>query len=413
VTTKFTIDGKKVSLLGYGAMRLPALSDGKSTEPSARNSGNIDQKKFNEHVKYMLDNGINYFDTSPAYCKGKSEASLGIALKASGYSRDSYVIATKMSNFAPSQYPLEVCKKMFYDSLKNLQTDYIDNYLLHYIGKGGFKTFLKRYIDNGALEWCIELRKKGLIRNLGFSFHGDLKTFEWCLENHDKYKWDFCLIQMNYVDWKHASEFGSFNTNAEYLYNRLTACKIPVAVMEPLLGGRLAQYNYATSKILTPYDPEATPAKWAFRFCASYPNVMTILSGMSKMEHIEENIETFSPVKPCTKEELEALEAAAVAYLKQKTIPCNKCNYCMPCPYGLDIPGLLTFRNEILIAQTPPSPKEMLKLYEKAVPEKFRRADHCTGCAKCNPHCPQAIDVPKEIEKIALWMDALRDMEMR
>jgi predicted aldo/keto reductase-like oxidoreductase len=131
------------------------------------------------------------------------------------------------------------------------------------------------------------------------------------------------------------------------------------------------------------------------------------------MEHIEENIETFSPIKPCTKEELEALEAAAVAYIKQKTIPCNKCNYCMPCPYGLDIPGLLTFRNEILIAQTPPSPKEMLKLYEKAVPEKFRRADHCTGCGKCNPHCPQAIDVPKEIEKIALWMDALRDMEMR
>ena len=413
MTTRFAADGRKVSLLGYGAMRLPTVDGGHANgwAKDGYSESGIDQKLLDAQVKYMLDHGVNYFDTSPAYCRGDSEACLGRALKASGYARGDYVVATKLSNFAPQQYPLDECKKMFERSLKYLQTDYIDNYLLHSVGNGGFKTFSQRYLENGALDWCVKLREENRIRNLGFSFHGDPKVFEWCLERHGEYKWDFCQIQMNYVDWLHAKAVNERNLDAKYLYERLTELKIPIVVMEPLLGGRLARYNYALAKELTPLDPEASLAKWALRFCGTYPNVMTILSGMTFTEHIEENIATCSPLVPCGEKELAALERAAVALLKLNTIPCNSCQYCMPCPYGLDIPTILTFRNEVLSAKTAPSAREVLKAYAKAVPEELRRADHCTGCGRCFLHCPQTIDIPKELAVIDEWIDSLKNEE--
>ena len=413
MTTRFTVDGRKVSLLGYGAMRLPTVDGGHANgwAKDGYSESGIDQKLLNAQVKYMLDHGVNYFDTSPAYCRGDSEACLGRALKASGYARGDYVVATKLSNFAPQQYPLDECKKMFEKSLEYLQTDYIDNYLLHSVGNGGFKTFSQRYLENGALDWCVKLREEKRIRNLGFSFHGDPKVFEWCLEHHCEYKWDFCQIQMNYVDWLHAKAVNERNLDAKYLYERLTELKIPIVVMEPLLGGRLARYNYALAKELTPLDPEASLAKWALRFCGTYPNVMTILSGMTFTEHIEENVATCSPLVPCGEKELAALERAAVALLKLNTIPCNSCQYCMPCPYGLDIPTILTFRNEVLSAETAPSAREVLKAYAKAVPEELRRADHCTGCGRCFLHCPQTIDIPKELAVIDEWIDSLKNEE--
>lgn len=413
MTTRFTVDGRKVSLLGYGAMRLPTVDGGHANgwAKDGYSESGIDQKLLNAQVKYMLDHGVNYFDTSPAYCRGDSEACLGRALKASGYARGDYVVATKLSNFAPQQYPLDECKKMFERSREYLQTDYIDNYLLHSVGNGGFKTFSQRYLENGALDWCVKLREEKRIRNLGFSFHGDPKVFEWCLEHHGEYKWDFCQIQMNYVDWLHAKAVNERNLDAKYLYERLTELKIPIVVMEPLLGGRLARYNYALAKELTPLDPEASLAKWALRFCGTYPNVMTILSGMTFTEHIEENVATCSPLVPCGDKELAALERAAVALLKLNTIPCNSCQYCMPCPYGLDIPTILTFRNEVLSAETAPSAREVLKAYAKAVPEELRRADHCTGCGRCFLHCPQTIDIPKELAVIDEWIDSLKNEE--
>jgi len=415
MTTRFSINGVKVSLLGYGAMRLPTVDGGHANgwSKDGYSDSGIDQKLLDSQVKYMLDHGVNYFDTSPAYCRGESEACVGRALKASGYARGDYVVATKLSNFAPQQYPLDKCREMFENSLKFLQTDYIDNYLLHSIGNGGFKTFSRRYLENGALDWCAKLREERRIRNLGFSFHGDPKAFEWCLDHHGEYKWDFCQIQMNYVDWRHAKETNDRNLDAEYLYRRLTELKIPVVIMEPLLGGRLARYNYALAKELAPLDPEASLAKWALRFCGTYPNVMTVLSGMTFTEHIEENVATFSPLKPCTEDELEALERAAQALLKLNTIPCNSCNYCMPCPYGLDIPAILTFRNAVLTAKTLPSAREVLRTYATAVPEELRRADHCTGCGRCNPHCPQSINIPKELALIDEWIDSLKNEEAR
>ncbi len=409
MTTRFTVDGRKVSLLGYGAMRLPTVDGGHANnwllDASKRS---IDQEHLNRQVRRLLDCGVNYFDTSPAYCRGESETCLGIALKACGRPRGDYVIATKLSNFAPTQWTLAACKEMFAKSLRALQTDYVDNYLLHSIGNGGFSTFSKRYLENGAADWCLELREKRLIRNLGFSYHGDKKAFDWCIEHHDKYKWDFCQIQMNYVDWRHAKQVNARNVDAKWLYETLTAHKIPVVIMEPLLGGRLARYNWAIANELAPLDPEASLAKWALRFCGTFENVMTVLSGMTFDEHIEENVATFSPLKPCSSAELAALERAAEAYLSCNAIPCNSCNYCMPCPYGLDIPTILTFRNAHLAGDGPRDARKILREYAKAVPEELRRADHCTGCGRCNPHCPQQIDIPKEIATIDAAIDVLK-----
>ncbi len=414
MTNRQAKDGRLVSLLGYGAMRLPTTDGGHANGwvPDGYSKAGIDQKTLDGQVKYMLDHGVNYFDTSPAYCRGESEACLGGALKTSGYARDKYMIATKLSNFAPQQYSLNACKRMFESSLKFLQTDYIDFYLLHAIGNGGFRTFSQRYLENGALDWCATLRAEGRVRNLGFSFHGDAKAFEWCLDHNDQYKWDFCQIQMNYVDWLHAKETNPRNLDAKYLYERLTALNIPVVIMEPLLGGRLARYNYALAKELNPLDPEASLAKWALRFCGTYPNVLTCLSGMTRTTDMVENIATFSPLKPCSEQELAALERAAQALLHLKTIPCNNCNYCMPCPYGLDIPAILTFKNSVLTAKTRPSTREILDMYATAVPEKLRRAERCTGCDRCKMHCPQNIDISKELADIDRWVDELIDEEV-
>ena len=414
MTYRSTSDGKKVSLLGYGAMRLPTADGGNATGrgPDAPTKA-IDQKLLNRQVKYLLDHGVNYFDTAPVYCRGRSEGCLGKALQASGHARGDYLVATKLSNFNPIQQSLDACKKMFAQSLAELQTDYIDCYLLHSIGNGGFSTFSKRFLQNGALDWCCELRAQGKVRNLGFSFHGDPKAWEWCMENHAKYKWDFVQIQMNYIDWKHAKEVNPRNLNAEYLYRCLAERKIPVVVMEPLLGGRLARYNWSLANELKPLDPEASLAKWAFRFCGSHDGVMTVLSGMTYSDQIEENVATFSPLKKCSPGELAALDRAATAYLACSEVPCTGCQYCMPCPYGLDIPAILAFRNDYLVKDEGRNARQILKAYAKAIPEELRRADHCTGCGVCKEHCPQSIDIPKEIGAVDAVIDVLKEEEAK
>lgn len=410
----FSIGGKKVSLLGYGAMRMPTV-DGGHANNWARDASKktIDQRELNSQIAYLLNSGVNYFDTSPAYCRGESERRLGEALEKSGFDREEYIIATKLSNFAASRQSLDDAKKMLAASLKNLRTNYIDCYLLHSIGNGGFETFTKRFISNGALDWLVQERKKGVVRHLGFSYHGDIKTFEWCMQNHEKYKWDFAMIQMNYIDWNHAKEVNERNVNASYLYGELYKRGIPVVVMEPLLGGSLARLKDDMARILAPRDPSSTGAKWAFRFCASYPGVMCVLSGMTRREHMEENVRTFDTFTPCSQVEFAALERAAEAYLSLGTVPCTSCNYCMPCPYGLDIPSLLRFRNEFLTGSPSKSASEILSAYKAAIPEPLRRADHCTGCGICRPACPQQIDISSEIAAIDRKIDLLKDEEAR
>lgn len=397
-------NGEKVSLLGYGCMRWPMKKgeDGKD---------HIDQEAVNEMVDYAYRNGVNYYDTSPAYLQGQSEEAAGIAL--SRYPRESYYIATKLSNF--NNFSREAGLKMYRDSQKALRTDYFDYYLLHAIGTSGFEGFEKRYINNGLLDFLLEEREAGRIRNLGFSFHGRKEVFDQFMELHEKYHWDFVQIEMNYVDWKHAK--APDNVNADYLYAELMKRNIPATIMEPLLGGRLAKLPVAIASKLKEREPEKSIASWAFRFCGSYPGILTVLSGMSSMDPLIENVETFSHFKPLTEEEISFLQEMADLMENYPTIPCTACAYCMPCPYGIDIPTIFRHYNDAVnagdIAQSHEQKdfqrlkRRYLVSYDRAV-ATVRQADHCIGCGQCKSHCPQSIDIPRMLHRIDAYIEKLR-----
>ncbi|MGN1211287.1 MAG: aldo/keto reductase, partial [Candidatus Cryptobacteroides sp.] len=316
----------KVSILGYGCMRWPMEKDDDKDV--------IDQDEVDNLVDYAISHGINYFDTAPVYLQGMSESCTAEAL--SRYPRESYFLATKLSNFSDSSR--EASMAMYNASFENLRTDYIDYYLLHSIGGGGMENFRKRYVDNGMLEFLMEEREKGKIRNLGFSFHGDKECFDSLMQLHESIRWDFVQIQLNYLDWRHA---GKRNTNAEYLYGELEKRGIPAIVMEPLLGGRLAKLPDHIYNRLVSRNPSQSAASWAFRFAGTHPGVLCVLSGMTYMEHLKDNLKTYSPLVPLTEGEMAFLEETAVIMQDYPQIPCNNCQDCMPCPYGIDIPSIL------------------------------------------------------------------------
>ena len=400
--------GEKVSVLGYGCMRWPTLHDPDET---------LDQETINRLVDKALEYGVNYFDTSPAYCKGRSERATGIAL--ARHPRESYYIATKLSNFSPSTWSREESLKMYHNSFKELQVDYIDYLLLHGIGMGedGMEALNARYIDNGVLDYLLAEREAGRIRNLGFSYHGDIKVFDYLLSQDDKYKWDFVQIQLNYLDWKHASEINKRNTNAEYLYGELEKRNIPAVIMEPLLGGRLSKVPDHIVARLKQKEPERSVASWAFRYAGTPAGVLTVLSGMTYMEHLEDNLSTYCPLKPLTQEETQFLYDTADLMMHYPTIPCNDCKYCMPCPYGLDIPAILLHYNKCVNEGNVPENRQaenyrkarqaFLVGYDRSVP-KLRQADHCINCNECRPHCPQGINIPKEMNRINDFVEHLK-----
>ena len=255
--------GDRVSLLGYGCMRLPT----RPGEERREGGSDIDQEQVNRLVDYAIAHGVNYFDTSPVYCKGFSEEAMGIAL--SRHPRESYFLATKLSNFSPAVHSREASVAMYRNSMKRLKVDYLDYYLLHGIGMGGMEALRSRYLDNGMLDFLVDERRAGRIRNLGFSYHGDIAVFDYLLSRHDEIRWDFVQIQLNYVDWRHAKEVNARNTNAEYLYGELEKRGIPAIVMEPLLGGRLSNVPDHIVGHLKQRSPSSSVASWAFRFAGT------------------------------------------------------------------------------------------------------------------------------------------------
>ncbi len=403
MTYRTSLTGDRVSLLGYGCMRWP-----EKKAPDA--DGNVlDQDGVNELVDYAIAHGVNYFDTAPVYCQGFSERVTGIALKR--HPREKVFIATKLSNM--HDYTYRASLTMYRNSFKELQVDYIDYYLLHSVGGGeGIKTFHERYVDNGVLDFLLKERAAGRIRNLGWSFHGAVEVFDYLLAMD--VKWDFVQIQLNYADWRHAS---GRNVDAEYLYGELEKRGIPAIIMEPLLGGRLSRLNDHLVARLKQRRSDYSVASWAFRFAGTYPGVLSVLSGMTYMEHLQENLRTYSPLEPLTEADKDFLEETAQLMLEFPTIPCNDCKYCMPCPYGLNIPGILVHYNKCVNEGNVPKSSEdadyrrarraFLIGYDRSVP-KLRQASHCTNCGLCTPLCPQSIDIPKEMFRIDQYVEKLK-----
>ena len=398
--------GDRVSLLGYGCMRWPLL------ETPAADGNPIDQETVNTLVDYALAHGVNYFDTAPVYLQGFSERSTGVALKR--HPRESYFVATKMSNF--SNPTRENSLAMYRQSFRELQVDYLDYYLLHSLGGKGIETFRQRFIDNGVLKFLQGERAAGRIRNLGWSFHGSKELFEHMMAMHDSGEahWDFVQIQMNYVDWRHAS---GRNLNADYLYGELEKRNIPVVIMEPLLGGRLSRLTDHLVARLKEQRPTQSAASWAFRFAGSYPKVLTVLSGMTDMEHLQDNIRTYSPLEELTEAEYALLEETARDLLRYPMVPCTDCQYCMPCPYGLNIPAIFAHYNKCInegnvpkSAQDPDyqrARRAFLIGYDRSVP-RLRQASHCIGCRQCVSHWPQTTDIPQQLHRIDHFVEQLR-----
>ena len=403
--TNFPSLGDKISILGYGCMRWPTM-------PNPEGRGEIiNQEVVNELVDYAIAHGVNYFDTAPVYVQGLSERSTGIALKR--HPREKFFIATKMSNPANPDFDFGV--EMYKNSFEQLQVDYIDYYLLHNIGTVGARGFDVRFIENGLLDFLLKEREAGRIRHLGWSFHGVIDEFDRVLAWHDKVHWDFVQVQLNYSDWQNAAT--GRNVNSSYLHEELTKRNIPIVVMEPLLGGRLSNLPTHIVSRLKEQNPDGSAASWAFRFAGSFNGVLTALSGMTYMEHLQDNIRTYSPLAPLTEEQKAFLYETADLMLQYPTIPCNSCDYCMPCPYGIDIPGLLVHYNKCVNDGIVPKSvaddnyrknrRAFLISFDRNV-EKIRQADHCTGCKQCNEDCPQRIDIPAELQKLDRFIEQLK-----
>ena len=385
--------GEKISLLGFGMMRLPD-----------------DQDKVDEMVDYAIAHGVNYFDTAPMYMGGRSEVLTGNTL--SRYPREKYHVATKMSNQNRRSWSFDDSKRMYETSMERLKVDYIDYYLLHSIG-GGMESLKGRFLDNGILDFLLKEREAGRIKHLGFSYHGDVRDFDWLLDHNDEYHWDFVQIQMNFLDWRHASmrQGWRHDADAEYLYEKLEKKGIQAVIMEPLRGGAFGRMATELADQLKAVRPNDSTARWAFRWVGSYPNILTTLSGMNRMDHVIDNVETFSPLEVCTDAENKLLADIADQMSGFPTIPCTTCEYCMPCPYGVNIPGNFAYYNEAVNEHILPLPDKQAPDYmerkekfaegmRKALPDVAKWANQCTDCEACLPKCPQQIRIPNQMARI-------------
>lgn len=355
----------KLSALGMGAMRLPVM-DG--------DDGRIDEQAAFDMVDYAFEQGINYYDTAWGYHNGQSELVMGRALKR--YPREKFYLATKFPGYDLAN--MDKVKEIFEKQLEKCQVEYFDFYLFHNVCEMNIDAYLdEKY---GIFDYLVKQKKAGRIRHLGFSAHGSYEVMERFLKAYGQ-EMEFCQIQLNYMDW----EFQDAKKRAELL----SRYHLPVWVMEPLRGGRLAKLSQEDEEKLKALRPDETIPAWAFRFLQSIPQVTMVLSGMSNMEQLKENIRTFQEEKPLTDQEKKELLEIADQIVKKSGVPCTACHYCVShCPQGLDIPRLLALYNEHRVT----GGGFIAPMALSALPED-QRPGACIGCRSCEAVCPQQIHV--------------------
>lgn len=362
---------KKLSALGLGAMRLPLTAGGSDAE--------IDETKTAEMAAYAMEHGINYYDTAYGYHEGQSEIVMGKIL--GKYPRESYYLASKFPGYDLSN--MGKVEEIFEEQLQKCKVDYFDFYLFHNV----YEKNIDPYLDekNGILKYLLKQKENGRIKHLGFSCHGRYETLKRFLDAYGEHM-EFCQIQLNYLDWK----LQDAKAKVELLNER----QIPIWVMEPLRGGKLAKLSEENSQKLKALRPEEEDPAWGFRFLQSIPGVTMVLSGMSNMEQLKENIATYEEEKPLSEKEMEALMEVTDSMLD--ILPCTACRYCTAhCPKQLDIPMLLSLYNE--------SRYHMGFITKNAVDslDEAKRPDACIGCRSCEAVCPQQLKISEAMADFA------------
>ena len=373
----------KLSALGMGCMRLPVI-DGEDSKP--------DLAAVQEMVDYAMASGINYYDTAWGYHGENSESTIGEAL--SKYDRSSYYLATKFPGYELSNFGKH--EEIFNKQLEKCKTDYFDFYLYHNVCEMNIDKYLND--DEGLTDFLLKMKAEGKIRHLGFSCHGSLEVMHAFIKKYWKHL-EFCQIQLNYLDFE--------LQNAKFKVEELNNLGMPIWVMEPLRGGKLAKSALGGEKMLAKSEPDYTPANWAFAFLESVPGVTMILSGMSNMEQLKQNIEFFDEKKTISDDDIGTLLTAAHFDITGKdsgTVPCTGCGYCLShCPQSLEIPKLLSLYNEHAYSEGGFIAPMALSAMPK---EKWPSA--CIGCGACAKVCPQQIDIPGTMTK---FTDMLKKAE--
>jgi len=366
--------GVTSSLLGFGCMRFPTLED-----------GSINESEAEPLLDYAMDHGVTYYDTAYPYHSGASESFVGRVLDK--YPRESYLLATKF----PSWYVNERgdVRKYFEEQLSKMHKDYFDFYLLHSMNRH----LWDKLKNIGAIEECEALQKEGKIKYLGFSFHDSYEMFEEIITYR---KWDFCQLQLNYMDKDEQA-----GVKGLALAEKL---QVPVVVMEPVKGGQLSALPGGVNQPLKDIDSKASDASWAMRWVGSLPNVAVILSGMSNKEQVIDNIRTFSDFKPLNEKESAAIDTVAESLRARVKNGCTACKYCMPCPAGVDIPGTFGIWNSYGMYENKASTLHTIRMRVN----DENKPQNCIGCGKCEAVCPQKISVRENLAHAAKDFDLLK-----
>ena len=354
-----------VPLLGFGCMRLPMRGE------------EVDMNELEKMVEYAMQHGANYFDTAYMYVDGKSETAMGKVL--SNYKREDIILADK----SPAMYmkSKDDVKRIFEEQLKKCKTDYFDFYMVHNINKNT----IDNYRNFEMFNQLNEFKKQGLVKYVGFSFHG---TPEMLREVAPEHPWDFAQLQINYLDWD--------VVKAHEQYDIVQAQKIPVTVMEPLRGGGLVNLSEKAAAKLKELYPDTTPAAFGLRWAASRSNVITVLSGMSNLKQMQENIQTFIDYKDMTEAEIKAADEIAKIIQSQGEINCTACKYCTEvCPRGINIPAAFALYNQYKVTKN----KMIFSMYYSTLGES-EKPDKCIKCGLCNKNCPQSLDIPNLLSKV-------------